>query len=158
MRQHTGSAGHQGITTTDMNQKPSTTRIKNILLLQGAVAVYSLTTICARFASAEKLLSPRFILFFGLEIVVLGIYAILWQQILKVFDVSIAYCNRAAYLLWGILWSLTLFRESVGIKQLLGVAVVIAGVVILNLPGEEENSSDKLDIIEEDAEEKEADA
>ena len=123
-----------------MNKESSKTRIKNIFFLQGAVAIYSLTTICARFASGEKLLSPRFILFFGLEIVVLGIYAILWQQILKVFDVSIAYCNRAAYLLWGILWSLTLFKESVGIKQLIGVAVVIAGVVVLNLPGEEDNT------------------
>ena len=111
-----------------MNKESSKTRIKNIFLLQGAVAIYSLTTICARFASGEKLLSPRFILFFGLEIVVLGI------------DVSIAYCNRAAYLLWGILWSLTLFKESVGIKQLIGVAVVIAGVVVLNLPGEEDNT------------------
>ena len=58
-----------------MNKESSKTRIKNIFLLQGAVAIYSLTTICARFASGEKLLSPRFILFFGLEIVVLGIYA-----------------------------------------------------------------------------------
>ena len=67
----------------------------------------------------------------------LAIYAVLWQQVIKRFDISIAYANKAMVLLWGLLWSVVIFHEKITFRKALGVLIVIAGVVILNLPEKE---------------------
>ena len=59
-------------------------------------------------------------------------YAILWQQMIKRFDLSVAYANRAMALLWSAVWAVVLFRENLGVKQLAGIALVIIGTVIVN--------------------------
>lgn len=107
-------------------------------MLQAVVMVFSITSVVAKFASEQIFLSPGFFLFYGLEIFVLGMYAILWQQVIKKTDISIAYANKAMVLLWGLLWSVLIFHEGVTVKKLLGVLLVICGVVILNRPQEEE--------------------
>lgn len=108
--------------------------IKNLLFLQGVVVIFSLVSVLSKFASDESFTSMRFFLFFGAELMVLGIYAVLWQQVIKRFDISIAYANKAMVLLWGLLWSVIIFRERITVQKALGVLIVIAGVVILNLP------------------------
>lgn len=114
---------------TKMNQKIS---LKNILVLQAVVIVYTLSSVVAKLATGEEVFSFAFFLFYGLEIVILGIYAILWQQMIKRFDLSVAYANRAMAILWSAVWAVLLFRESLGIKQLIGIAFVVVGTVIVN--------------------------
>ena len=114
---------------TKMNQKIS---LKNILVLQAVVIVYTLSSVVAKLATGEEVFSFAFFLFYGLEIVILGIYAILWQQMIKRFDLSVAYANRAMSILWSAVWAVVLFRESLGIKQLIGIAFVVVGTVIVN--------------------------
>ncbi len=108
-----------------------------ILILQGAVLIYSLTTVISKLVSNYEFLSKGFILFYLLDFAVLGIYAVLWQQLLKKFELSIAYANKAMTLLWSLLWSVVLFHESVTVPKFIGVALVIAGTVVLNSPGKE---------------------
>lgn len=114
---------------TKMNQKIS---LKNILVLQAVVIVYTLSSVVAKLATGEEVFSFAFFLFYGLEIAILGIYAILWQQMIKRFDLSVAYANRAMAILWSAVWAVLLFRESLGIKQLIGIAFVVVGTVIVN--------------------------
>ena len=111
-------------------------RIRDIVLLQLIVGIYTLSGVAAKFASANDFLSMKFILFYGGEIVILGIYAILWQQIIKKFDLSIAYANRAMALLWSMIWAVVFFQENVTIKNIIGVLIVIAGTIIVNSDGD----------------------
>lgn len=106
--------------------------IKNILILQLVVVVYTLSSVVAKFATGKELFSFSFFLFYGLEIAILGVYAILWQQMIKRFDLSIAYANRAMALLWSALWAVVLFHETLNEKQIAGIALVIVGTVIVN--------------------------
>ena len=106
--------------------------IKSILLLQLVVMIYTLSTVAAKFASGYGFLTPGFIGFYGLEIVILGGYALLWQQIIKRFDLSVAYANRSIALLWSMLWAVLFFQELVTIQNAVGVAVVIAGTMVVN--------------------------
>ena len=106
--------------------------IKNICILQGIIAIYTLSTVAAKFASGEKFLTFKFFMFYGIEILILGIYAILWQQIIKKFEISIAYANRAMALLWSILWAIVFFKESINLKNFIGVLIVIIGTIIVN--------------------------
>lgn len=105
---------------------------KNILLLQAVVLIYTLSSVVAKFATGKELFSFSFFLFYGIEVAILGVYAILWQQMIKRFDLSVAYANRAMALLWSAVWAVVLFHENLGIKQLAGIALVIAGTVIVN--------------------------
>lgn len=106
--------------------------LKNIIVLQAVVVVYTLSSVVAKLATGRELFSFAFFLFYGLEIVILGIYAILWQQMIKRFDLSVAYANRAMALLWSALWAVILFHEGLSVKQMLGIALVIMGTVIVN--------------------------
>ena len=106
--------------------------IKNILILQAVVLVYTFSSVVAKYASGAELFSFSFFLFYGMEIAILGVYAILWQQIIKRFDLSVAYANRAMAILWSALWAIILFGESLGIKQILGIMLVVLGTVIVN--------------------------
>jgi len=106
--------------------------IKNIILLQCIIMIYTLSTVAAKFASSEQFLSFRFILFYGIEILILGIYAILWQQIIKKFDLSVAYANRSMSLLWSIVWAIIFFKENITFNNIIGVIIVIIGTVIVN--------------------------
>ena len=105
---------------------------KNIILLQVIIAIYTLSTVAAKFASGQEFLSAKFILFYGVEIIILGIYAIFWQQIIKKFEISVAYSNRAMGLLWSIVWAIVFFHESITVKNVFGVIIVIIGIMVVN--------------------------
>lgn len=111
---------------------------KNILQLQATVIVYTISSVMAKFAAINKENGIRFLLFFGLEFAVLGIYALLWQQMIKKFDLSVAYSNRAMAILWSMIWAVIFFHDRITVRNLVGVAIVIAGIMLINTEREEE--------------------
>ncbi len=106
--------------------------IKNIIILQAVVVIYTISSVLAKLATGKEIFSLAFFLFYGMEVIILGVYAILWQQMIKKFDLSIAYANRAMALLWSAVWAVVLFRESLNGKQLTGIGFVVLGTVIVN--------------------------
>lgn len=115
-----------------MEKKTQKYSLKAILLLQLVVMVYTLSGVAAKFASASDFMSISFIVMYGVEIAILGIYAILWQQVIKRFDLSIAYANRSVALLWSMMWAVLFFHEAISLKNILGVIIVIVGTIIVN--------------------------
>lgn len=124
--------------------------IKNILILQAVVIVYTLSSVVAKFATGKELFSFSFFLFYGLEIVILGIYAILWQQMIKRFDLSVAYANRAMAILWSAVWAIVLFHDTLALKQVIGIAFVVLGTVIVN-SDQNQTRTDEIEIAKEEA-------
>lgn len=104
---------------------------KNILMLQGVFLVFSLATVMQRLAVSQELFSLRFFLLLGAVILILGIYALLWQQVIKRFELSVAYANKAISLLWILLWGYFLFNETITISKAMGVVIVIVGVIVM---------------------------
>ncbi len=135
-----------------MQEKNRKWPLKSVFLLQLAVVIYSLNTVVAKLVAAAMndalavlspgagpgakilalLQSPRFLLLLLGEFAVLGTYAILWQQLIKKFELSIAYANKAMTLLWSLLWSVLFFDGTISIAKLLGIFLVIAGTIVLN--------------------------
>ncbi|MCI5741254.1 MAG: EamA family transporter [Lachnospiraceae bacterium] len=103
-----------------------------LLALQLIVGIYTMSGVAAKFAARHEFLSVGFILCYALEIFILGVYAILWQQIIKRVDLSIAYANRSIALLWSMLWAVLFFHETVTLKNIIGVIIVITGTMIVN--------------------------
>ena len=122
-----------GTNSVVMDEFKNKSRLGRFLLLQLSVFVYSFSMVAARLASRNDFLTPGYILFFGLEIVILGIYAVLWQQVIKRFDLSVAYINKSVTLLWSMLWNYLIFSQGITLRKVLGVLIVMAGVVFMNL-------------------------
>ena len=110
---------------------------KSVVLIQLSVVLYTLSGVAGKYASAHTFLSLPFILLYGLEICILGVYAIVWQQIIKRYDLSIAYANRSLSLLWSMLWAVLLFREQVSLQNIIGVLIVLCGVMLVNSDGKD---------------------
>lgn len=64
---------------------------------------------------------------------ILFIYAIGWQQIIKVLPLTTAYANKAITVVWGIVWGCVFFSEQITPGKLLGALLVVIGVVIYSV-------------------------
>ena len=107
-------------------------QIKDILMLQIVFFIYSINSVVAKFASAQEPFSLNFILLYGLELCVLGVYAILWQQLIKRMELSVAYSNKAVVLLWAMVFGALLLKEQITLTKVAGILLGIAGIVVLN--------------------------
>ncbi len=92
--------------------------------------IYSMSGICSKLASKEAFLSPMFCVYYGILILLLGFYAIGWQQIIKRLPLTTAFANKAVTVVWGIIWGLLFFKEPVTLGKVIGVLLVVIGVVI----------------------------
>lgn len=110
---------------------------KDYLLLQGGVLIYSINTVCAKIASGKPVLSGAFIGWLALVVLMLGIYALIWQQSMKKIELSVGYANKATGLGWALLWSILLFHDTVTPGKICGIALVIGGTLLMNLKGKQ---------------------
>lgn len=107
-------------------------RFKTVFLLQLLLLFYSLTGILSKLASKEPFFSVQFAMLYIGILVILGIYAIGWQQILKRLPLSTAYSNRAINVVWGILWGLLFFSEPVTVGRIIGALFIVAGIILFS--------------------------
>jgi len=106
-------------------------KAKKYMLLYAAFFLYSFLFVIAKHAGIYPLLSwPAFLLYFSCFFV-MGLYAILWQQILKWFPLTVAYVNRAVTIPLGMLWGMLLFGEIIKWNMLLGAAVIVCGILLM---------------------------
>ena len=75
-----------------------------LLALHIMLMFFSMSGIASKLAAGERFLSGKFILYYGIIIALLGVYAIVWQQIIKRLPLTTAYSNRAVTIVWGIIW------------------------------------------------------
>lgn len=111
--------------------KNKTEKIKPFVFLHIELFLLSLGGICSKFAGRYEFLSFWFLFFYGLVILNLGVYAIVWQQIIKKLPLNTAYSNKAVSIVWGILWGLLFFHEQIKWNMIFGAAIVIVGVIIV---------------------------
>jgi drug/metabolite transporter (DMT)-like permease len=107
-------------------------KIKNIVILQCVVVIYTISSLMSKNASASEGDVVRFLFWFGMEFVVLGIYAILWQQVIKKFELSVAYANRSMAVVWSMAWAVIFFHDTITVKNVIGVCLVVIGTIIVN--------------------------
>lgn len=106
--------------------------LKMVILLQLAVCIYTLSGIAAKMASGYEFLSAGFVVCYTGEILALGMYAVLWQQIIKRIDISIAYANRAIAVFWSMLWAWLIFHEEITLQNIAGIGLIILGIWVVN--------------------------
>lgn len=128
--------------TSEDNTRAVGSEAKALVALHVLLAVYSLSSVCAKLASGFEFMSFGFIGCYAGMIALLGAYAVGWQQIIKRLPLTYAYANKAVTVLWCIVWGVLLFHEQVSALKLLGAAVVLAGVVLFSLAEKDDAGSD----------------
>lgn len=113
------------------NNKQHPISIANSLFLCAVVAVYSLSGLFTKKASLYDFLSiPYLSCLFGLFFV-FGLYAVLWQMVLKRIPLSRAYLFRSLTVVYGLGLAYFVFHEDITAMNLVGAFVVLCGLVIL---------------------------
>ena len=111
------------------------TNFKWIGIAQLIVIVYSFVGVLSKTASSvlqkSGLFSMEFIFIVFTMFVALGVYAVVWQLILKHMDLSIAYANKGTNLIWTMIWSVLLFKESISLQNIVGTVLIILGILVV---------------------------
>lgn len=81
-------------------------------------------------ASRQEALTRPYLLWMAGAVAVLGIYALLWQQIIKRMALSTAFMFKGTSLIFVLLISVLLFGETITLNNCIGSAVIIAGIVM----------------------------
>lgn len=94
--------------------------------------MYSFSGIFSKLASGVPFFSLEFFGLYAIVIVILGAYAIGWQQILKRLPLTTAFSNKAVTIVWGIIWGCVFFAESITLGKVIGAVLIIVGVVLFS--------------------------
>lgn len=118
-----------------MKNNPLTSLLYFILMHAGFV-VYAFYAVLGKIASKKELFSPAFIGIYCAVFLLLMIYALIWQQVLKVIPLIIATANKTITIVWGILSGRIFFGEKITLNMIIGGAVILSGIIILSLEPE----------------------
>ena len=115
-------------------------KIRDYIFLHLSVVLFSFTSVFSKSASNQfnegGLGNPMLYVFVFLMFLDCLVYARCWQKVIKRFDLNIGYANRSVYLLWSQIWAVLFFGETLTPRNIIGLLVVLAGVVIVSLSGE----------------------
>ncbi len=103
---------------------------KEIAILIGVNLVYACTSIFTKMASRQEMLSWPYLLWIAGAIMVMGLYALLWQQIITRMPVSTAYMFKGTSLVFVLLFSALLFGEMITITNIIGSMIIVLGIIL----------------------------
>lgn len=109
----------------------SKSNLKTYFLLHFILLLYSINGIFSKLASTKEFMSLDFILLYGVVLLNLFIYAILWQQVLKKIPLTTAFSNKSIIIIWGMIWGKLIFNEAIKWNMILGTIIIILGVYMV---------------------------
>lgn len=115
----------------------------SFLLMHAGFLIYSFYTVIGKIAAKYDFLSLHFCIFYCILIFILFVYAILWQQVLKVIPLSFATANKASTIVWGMLWSFLFFQEEITLKKVIGAIIIISGIILLSTSSKSEEQKNE---------------
>lgn len=71
------------------------------------------------------------LVYLACAIVILGVYACLWQQVLKHIPLTTAFMFKSVTVIYGVLFAHILFMEEITNNNIVGAAMIVAGIVVL---------------------------
>ena len=83
-----------------------------------------------KMASGFEFLSSPYVLWTVGAVTIMGIYALLWQQILSRTSLSMAYMFKGTSLIFVLLLSALLFGEGITMKNIIGSVIIVSGILL----------------------------
>lgn len=101
------------------------------LLMHAGFLIYAFYAILGKTASKKEFLSPAFILIYLAVFVILFMYALIWQQVLKMIPLLVATANKTVTIVWGIVFGKIFFGEQIKMNMIIGAALILLGILLL---------------------------
>lgn len=110
-------------------------KFKDFMKIQIANIIFSFASVVTKFVSVvwqeQGILNVKFVSGVSLYVVLLGIYAVFWQKIMKKTDLSSAYLCKGMVIFWSLLWAYLLLNESITVKNLIGTILIFVGTTVV---------------------------
>jgi len=110
-------------------------KARSYIQLHLNILLFSFTSVLSKMASIQYnkngLQSWILYLLLLLMIANCGIYALAWQQVIKKFSLTTAYANKSVAILWSQIWAVVIFHESLSVRNIVGIMVVLVGVLVV---------------------------
>lgn len=110
--------------------------ISNIFLIVFSLLVYSLSSVFSKKASLCELFSWQYFVYIFVVFLIMGIYALLWQQILKRFKLSVAMSYKPITLIFSAVFAYFMFNEAITLKMLCGMILILIGIFVIGCKNE----------------------
>lgn len=107
--------------------------IGSLILLIIAFLIYSTTGVFSKLTSAEEFLSFDYFAFLSLVLLAMGIYAFLWQIILKKLSLSQAFLFKSMTVVFALAFAYFLFDEKITWNNIIGACIIIVGIIFNSL-------------------------
>ena len=103
---------------------------KLLILLHILLMVYSTESILGKTVANKDFLSLEWCFLYGGVLIILALYALGWQQIIKHMPLTSAYANKAITTVWGLVWGVIFFEERITCGKVLGIILIVIGVIL----------------------------
>ena len=101
------------------------------LLLQLGYFVFSLAGIFLKKGSQHPFLSFTFLACYAATLFCVFLFALIWQQVLRKYELMVAYAWRGTLFLWTFLWAVLFFGETVTFNNLVGAGIIFSGILLV---------------------------
>lgn len=117
--------------------------IPHYITLILAIAFYSCVGICTRYAAEYPFLSMPYIAMVAGAVAILGIYAIAWQQIIRLMPISTAYMFRGLGIVFTLIMCHYIFNEAISTQNIVGSAIIIGGITLYSAMDAQEKKEEQ---------------
>lgn len=111
-------------------------KFRTFILMYVSFFIYSLSGILIKIASQTVFLSSKYTLCFIGVFFILAIYSVLWQQVLKRIELSVAMSNKPIVLILATIWAVLFFGEQITIKFIIGLVMIFVGIFVIGVRNE----------------------
>ncbi len=102
----------------------------SIFLLIAINFLYACVSIFTKYASQQEFMSWNYMLGLIGAVGVMGLYAVVWQQVLKRIELSMAYMFKGMSIVFVMLLAYILFGEQITWNNIVGAIIIISGIVL----------------------------
>ena len=100
------------------------------IVLIGINMLYACVSLFTKYASQQEFMSWNYMLGLIGAVMVMGVYAVLWQQVLKRIELSLAYIFKGSSLIFVMLLANVIFGEQITWNNIVGAIIIISGIVL----------------------------
>lgn len=105
-------------------------KLSVVVILLSVNLLYTGVSIFTKYASQAEFMSWGYVCAVAGAIGVMGLYAVLWQQILKCIELSLAYMFKGTSLIFVMLLANVLFGEQITWNNIVGAILIIVGIAL----------------------------
>lgn len=105
-------------------------QLRDILFLVLVNLVYTSVGWFTKTAASVDQFSLPYCFYFAGAVVVMAIYAVLWQQVLKRIELSTAYMFKGLTIVFVMLMAFFFFSEPITFRNIIGSGIIILGIAL----------------------------